>query len=101
MTPEEEAQLLRLAERERVSIPRLLVESTLAQRQGETPTQRRDAITTLFALHRLLAGIANNVNQMTATLHSKGQLPPQTGEVLTAVRRTAERIDAAIDELST
>lgn len=101
MTPEEEAVLLRLAERHRVSIARLLIESTLAQERGEMLTERRDAIATLFGLHRLLAGIANNVNQMTKALHSTGELPAQTGEVLVSVRRVAERIDAAVDRLAT
>ena len=86
VTPEEEAQLLALALRYRVSVPKLLVRQAL--------------ITELFGLHRLLANVANNVNQMTKALHGTGELPPQTGEVLAAARRTADRIDDVIDGLS-
>ena len=100
VTPEEEALLMQRAVAARVSVPRLLVEAALAER-GETPTERRDAVTTLFGLHRLLAGVANNVNQMTKALHGTGEMPAQAPEVLAAVRRTAERIDAAIDRLAT
>ena len=100
VTPEEEALLLQRAAAQRVSVPRLLVEAALAAR-GETPTERRDAMSTLFGLHRLLAGVANNLNQMTRALHATGEMPAQTPEVLAALRRTAERIDTAIDRLAT
>ncbi|MEG2578906.1 MAG: plasmid mobilization relaxosome protein MobC, partial [Glutamicibacter sp.] len=64
VTPEEEGMLLRLAEAQHVTIPRLLVESALASESSETPTQRKQAMAELFALHRLLASISNNVNQI-------------------------------------
>ena len=63
-------------------------------------TVRHGVITELFGVHRLLANIANNVNQMTKALHATGALPPQTDAVLAAARRTAERIDDVIDGLS-
>lgn len=103
VTPEEEAQLLTLALRYRVSVPKLLVDAALAGGANaavENESVRQALITELFGLHRLLANVANNVNQMTKALHGTGELPPQTGEVLAAVRRTADRIDAAIDGLS-
>ncbi len=104
VTPEEEAQLLTLALRYRVSVPKLLVDSALAggsEAASENAAVRHAVITELFGLHRLLANIANNVNQMTKALHGSGELPPQTGEVLAAARRAAERIDAVLDGLST
>ncbi|MFS0703268.1 MobC family plasmid mobilization relaxosome protein [Cellulomonas sp. 179-A 9B4 NHS] len=100
VTPEEEGMLLRLAEAQRVTIPRLLVESTLGAATSETPTQRRDAIAELFRLHRLLAAISNNVNQMAKATNATGQVQDELEATLRAVRRTAERIDAAIDGLS-
>lgn len=103
VTPEEEAQLLALTLRYRVSVPKLLIDSTLAggtEIAAENASVRQALITELFGLHRLLANVANNVNQMTKALHSTGELPPQTGEVLAAARRTAERIDDVIDGLS-
>ena len=92
--------LLRLAEAQRVTIPRLLVESTLAAAASETPTERRDAIAELFRLHRLLAAISNNVNQMAKATNATGQVQDELEATLRAVRRTAERIDDAIDGLS-
>ena len=103
VTPEEEAQLLALALRYRVSVPKLLVDSALAggsEAAASNASVRHALITELFGLHRLLANVANNVNQMTRTLHATGELPPQTGEVLAAARRTAEKIDDVIDGLS-
>ncbi len=92
--------LLRLAEAQHVTVPRLLVESALAAASSETPTERRDAIAELFRLHRLLAAISNNVNQMAKATNATGQVQDELEATLCAVRRTAERIDDAIDGLS-
>lgn len=100
VTPEEEGVLLRLAGEQRVTIPRLLVESALAADAGETATERRNTIVRLFELHRLLAAVSNNVNQIAKATNATGELQAETVETLRAVRRTAERIDAAVDELS-
>jgi hypothetical protein len=97
-TEEQEGRLRKLADEQKVTVPRLLVESALAQR-GETPTQRREAIAELFALHRLLSGVANNVNQLARATNATGELPDQLGAVLGAVRRTTARLDEAIDKL--
>ena len=92
--------LLRLAKAQHVSVPRLLVESAIAAQAGETLTERKQAMAELFTLHRLLAAISNNVNQMARATNATGTLPDELRSTLTAVRRTAERIDAAIDGLS-
>lgn len=55
VTPEEEALLVQRAEAQRVTVPRLVVESALSE-GGETPTQRRRAMAELFAIRRALAG---------------------------------------------
>jgi hypothetical protein len=98
-TEEQEARLRQLADEQRVTVPRLLVEAALAQ-QGETPTQRRDTMTELFRLQRLLAGVANNINQLARAANSTGELPEQLGVTMAALRRTSERIDDAIDRLA-
>jgi len=99
VTPEEEARLLQLAEAQRVSVPRLLVESALST-AAETPTERRNAMQSLFGLHRLLAAVSNNVNQIAKATNATGELQADTASTLAAVRRTAERIDDAIDGLN-
>ncbi|MGW9114514.1 plasmid mobilization relaxosome protein MobC [Microbacterium sp. NPDC055683] len=92
--------LLRLAEAQHVTIPRLLVESALASGTSETPTERKQAMAELFALHRLLAAISNNVNQIAKAVNATGELSSDLTATLDAVRRTALRIDDAIDGLS-
>lgn len=101
VTPEEEGVLLRLAEAQHVTVPRLLVESALATETAETPTERRNAMAELFATHRLLAAVSNNVNQMARATNATGEVQAEMVETLRAVRRLAERIDDAIDGLAT
>lgn len=98
VSPEEEGRLLALAEAQHVTVPRLLVESALAP-AGETSTQRRDAIAELFRVHRLLAAVSNNVNQMARATNATGEVQSEMVQTLRAVRRTAERVDAVIDGL--
>lgn len=100
VTSEEEDLLLGLAQAQRVTVPRLLVESALAAGSSQTPTERRDAIAELFRVHRLLAAISNNVNQMAKATNATGEVQDELVVTLRAVRRTAERIDAAIDGLA-
>jgi hypothetical protein len=99
VTPEEEARLVQLAEQQRVSVPRLLIETALAG-GGETPTQRRHAMVALFGLRRSLAGVATNVNQLAAHANATDRFPREAGAVLPEIRRAVERIDAAIDDLA-
>lgn len=98
VTPDEEARLLMLAGEQRVSVPRLLVESALAS-GGETPTQRREALAELFAVHRVLAGMANNVNQIARATNATGEVQADMAASLEAVRRSARRLDQVIDRL--
>lgn len=100
VTPEEEGRLVRLALEQRVTIPRLLVESTLAAEAVETITERRNTVAKLFELHRLLAAISNNVNQIAKATNATGERQPETMATLDAVRRTASRIDDVVDALS-
>ncbi|WP_244296360.1 MobC family plasmid mobilization relaxosome protein [Pseudoclavibacter terrae] len=100
VTAEEEGELVRLALAQRVTVPRLLVESALSAGSGETPTERRNAMVELFAMHRLLAAISNNVNQLARVANSDGVVPVETAVTLAKVREVAMRIDGVIDELS-
>ena len=103
VTEEEEKLLEERAARYGVSVPKLLFDSALsgsAEDAAQNESVRHALVTELFGLHRLLAGVANNVNQMTKVLHSTGEVPPQAGEVLVAARRVAERIDETLDGLS-
>ena len=99
VTPEEEAVLVQLAAAQRVTVPRLLVESALAA-DRETPTQRREAMVELFALHRLLAAVSNNVNQIARHANATSEFPADAAGALAAVRRVAARIDDALERLA-
>ncbi len=98
VTGEEEARLTRLAEEQRVTVPRLLIESALAG-TGETPTQRRDAMSELFALRRLLAGASTNINQLARVGNTEGNIPVGTAASLEEIRALVGRIDEAIEGL--
>lgn len=99
VTPEEEGRLLLLAGQQGVTVARLLVESALSG-SAETPTQRREAMAELFALHRLLAAVSNNANQIARATNATGEVHAELVETMRAVRRVARRIDDAIDGLS-
>jgi hypothetical protein len=72
LTEAERDQLRARAAELGVSVPRLLVESALEGR--ETPTERRGLIVELFELRRLLATVANNVNQLARAANISGEV---------------------------
>lgn len=85
LTDVEHEQLGRLAGEHEVTVQRLLVEAALAGR--ETPAERRRAMRELFEIRRLLANVANNVNQLARAANVTGEVP------------AAERFEAALVEL--
>ncbi len=101
VTPEEEAFLLQLADRQNVTIPRLLVESAMNVEAGVTATERRQAIAELFAIRRLLAAMSNNVNQLAAHANATSELPKEAAATVKQVRESALHLTAAIDRLTT
>lgn len=103
VTPEEEGQLHALALRYHVSVPKLLVDSALAGGSDAAATNasvRNQLLVELFSTHRLLAGIANNVNQLARVANSTAEIPAETDATLAAARRTADRIDMLVEQLS-
>ncbi|MCD2444368.1 MobC family plasmid mobilization relaxosome protein [Agromyces sp. SYSU K20354] len=99
VTPEEEGRLAAMAAAQRVTIPRLLVESTFAQNAGTTVTERRDAQAELFRIHRLLAASSNNINQIAKATNATGEIQAELLETLKAHRRIAANVTTAIDGL--
>ncbi|WP_218714245.1 MobC family plasmid mobilization relaxosome protein [Arthrobacter sp. BF1] len=103
VTPEEEARLLSLALEYHVSVPKLLVDSALAggaDAAAVNASERKELLVQLFGAHRLLAGIANNVNQIARQANSTSEIPAETNATLAAARRAAERIDELCDQLA-
>ena len=72
LTDEERDQLRARAAELGMSVPRLLVESALSG--VETPTERRRTVAELFEIRRLLATVANNVNQLARSANISGQV---------------------------
>ena len=101
VTPEEEAKLVVLSKQQRVTIPRLLVSSALSRDTARiTVEQQRELLTELFAIHRLLGNMANNVNQVAKAVNSTGEVPPQTPHVYNAAFNAIRRVNETIDKLS-
>ncbi len=95
--------LVRMAQAQHITVPRLLVEAALAADEGQgslTHSERRNAIIELFALHRLLASISLNVNQIAKATNATGQVQAEMTATLQKARQVAERIDDAVDTLS-
>ena len=72
LTEVEREQLRARASELGVSVPRLMVESALSG--VETPTDRKQQIAELFEVRRLLATVANNVNQLARSANISGQV---------------------------
>ena len=72
LTEEERDQLRQRAAELGMSVPRLMVESALSG--VDTPTDRRRMLAELFETRRLLATVANNVNQLAHSANISGQV---------------------------
>lgn len=98
VTVEEEAALVARAEREKVTVPNLLISSALSV-HSDSPTERRAIAAELMSLHNLLARSSNNINQLARQANATGEFPTEAREALKHIRSVATRIDDAIDGL--
>lgn len=98
VTVEEEAALVARAERERVTVPNLLVSAALSEK-SDSPTERRAIMAELMALHNLLARSSNNINQLARQANATGEFPVEAAQALKFIRSVAVRIDDTIDGL--
>ena len=92
LTDEERDRLRARAAELGMSVPRLLVESALSG--VETPTERRRTVAELFEIRRLLATVANNVNQLARSANISGQVASEL-----RLRQTLARVDELIAQL--
>jgi hypothetical protein len=99
VTREEDVQLIARAVARSVTVPRLMVESSMSA-HIETDTDRKEAIAELFAVRRLLANVANNVNQIARFANEEKQFPADAQAIVQEYRALVPRIRAAIEELS-
>jgi hypothetical protein len=91
----EAERLLELAAGAGVSVPRLLVESTLAGGRGSVG-ERAAVLAELVALSRALGRVGVNVNQIARATNATGEMHEQTVDTLAVVREVGERIAATL-----
>jgi hypothetical protein len=99
VTPEEQVQLIARAVARNVTVPRLMVESAM-NTHIETTTDRQEAIAELFAVRRLLANHANNVNQIARFANEERQFPEEAKAIVAEYRALVPQISAVIERLS-
>ncbi|MDI3195542.1 plasmid mobilization relaxosome protein MobC [Pseudarthrobacter sp. AL07] len=98
VTVEEEAALVARAEREKVTVPNLLISSALSE-HSDSPTERRAIAAELMSLHNLLARSSNNINQLARQANATSEFPVEAREALKFIRSVAMRIDRTIEGL--
>lgn len=76
VTVEEEAALVARAEREKVTVPNLLISSALSA-HSDSPTERRAIAAELMSLHNLLARSSNNINQLARHANATSEFPAE------------------------
>jgi hypothetical protein len=99
VSPEEEARLLALAGKHRVTVPRLLIEAALNE-NSESPSERREQFMQLSQLQRLIGSVANNINQIARHANATGEVPPDAAASITHARSVIIRIDRQLAEMA-
>lgn len=99
VSPEEDAHLRARAEVLGVTVPRLLFESAM-NAQVRTDTEWKGAVAELFAIRRLMATVANNVNQIAKFANAEGRFVEEAREVVAEHRSIVTRMNAVLDRLA-
>lgn len=102
--PAEATALRDEAERQSVTVSRLLVESvltvetSLTSATGMTRTERENLMTALWDLRRLVAGIANNINQIARFSNEQRAFPLEAEQIKLVTREVLLRIEEFVTE---
>lgn len=100
LTDLEDNALLVAANQQGMTVQRLMVESALAQDQGETMTERRESLTRLMQLQGQLAAIGNNLNQIAKTANATGEIGRELTHSLAYLHRAVEAVTEAAETIS-
>ena len=100
MSETERAQLLALEQRTGMSPSALMVEAVFGSADPVAIQLRQSQLSELLQMRRLMATIANNVNQIARHANSTGELLPETAETVRQAREFGEEVLAKIEELS-
>lgn len=95
---DEDAQLRTRAAVAAVTVPRLMFESAM-NAHIETDTARKEVIAEVFAVRRLMATVANNVNQLARFANTESVFPAEAEAVVAEYRTLVGRLSAALDRL--
>jgi hypothetical protein len=98
VTDAEHQALTERAARAGLSVPRLMVEASLAEGL-RTVSERRGQLSELAAVKRLALAIGNNVNQLARSANATRYQPRETQAVLEAAARVLVRAEAAVAAL--
>lgn len=101
LTEAERAELAAHAAQRGITVQRYLLECVAAVQAGgtlETASDRREDMATLLGVRRLLANVANNVNQI-ARAANAGALPMrgESAAAFNAAKRASDRIYDVVD----
>jgi hypothetical protein len=96
-TEEEYEMLAARAAEERVTIQRYIVSHAMARRLTLNTALTEE----LTALRRLVANLANNMNQIARHMNSGGRSDPSVTATALALGRTLTRLDTAVSWLGT
>jgi aminoglycoside phosphotransferase family enzyme len=96
---EEDAQLRARAVVAGVTVPRLMFESAM-NAHIETDTARQEVIAEFFAVRRLMANVANNVNQLAKYANTESVFPQDAEAIVAEYRAIVPRLSDALDRLS-
>lgn len=98
-TVEEHQAVLARAVAAGLTVPSYLALSGLRP-EGVAAGDARAALINARGARRVLAGVANNLNQLTAKLHGSGQVDAALPAVMVAAERVMARVDVAIAEVA-
>ena len=96
---EEDAQLRARAVVAGVTVPRLMFESAM-NAHIETDTARQEVIAEFFAVRRLMANVANNVNQLAKYANTESVFPQDAEAIVAEYRAIVPRLSDALDRLA-
>lgn len=82
-----------------LTVPSYLALSGLRP-EGVAAGDAKAALINVRGARRVLAGVANNLNQLTAKLHGTGEVDAALPAVVVAVERLMQRVDVAIAEVA-
>lgn len=82
-----------------LTVPSYLALSGLVP-EGVAAGDAKAALVNARGARRVLAGVANNLNQLTAKLHGTGEVDPSLPAVVAAVERVMARVDETIADIA-